>query len=491
MKSMTLASGMGLLAGALALAGSSVWSRAPVYASVNPFVAFEPPPAVAQATQAEADPAVRRSRLVALNVGTLPSPPPGAFDPRPAVVPRQPVLTLELFPDVFVAATFDRFDPNPAGVTWVGRVEGDPRSSVTLVYGEGLLTGSIAMEAGTFAIRPASEAVRTALPQPAGAVHVIAEIDQGALPREADPLEVTYSQADLDRAADVVMQDSADVIDVMVLYTPTARAHIGGTTPITQLITVAVSETNTSYANSGIHQRIRLVHTGLVEYTEESSFNAVLSALRAGSAPGLEGVAALRDLYAADLVMLLIHPPSPSACGIAYVQNTVSPAFAPSGYSVTDSACMSPGFTFAHELGHNMGAHHDWFVSSSRLPYPYAHGFVNAGQRWRSIMAYNDRCTSQGFSCRRVLNWSNPDLFTNPYCEPGSGFICNTALWFLPGTRMGVPAGTRSDCVTGQVSSDACDADARQTLNNTALTVANFRQSVSAAGVNAPRQAQR
>lgn len=440
-----------------------------VYALVNPLVELDAGLQI-PANPRASDPAVRRSRFVSVNVNALPVPPADTFSARPSAPARQPVLTLELFPDVFVAATFDRFDPNPTGVTWVGKVAGDARSSVTLVYGQGVLTGSLLTATGTYMIRPAGNGV-----------HVIAEVDQALLAREADPIAVTYTAAEMEAAADVIMTDTAGVIDIMVVYTPTARTHAGGQTAIEQLIATAVSETNTSYANSRILQRIRLVHTAPVEYTEVSNFGTSLSALRLGTGAGLEGVAALRDQYAADLVMMLIHPTSPSACGIAYVQNSVSPAFSPFGFSVTDSACMSPGFTFAHELGHNMGAHHDWYVSSSQLPFPYAHGYVNPapGHRWRSIMAYNDRCSEQGFSCRRLLAWANPEQFINPYCEFGSGFVCNQSLWYVPGVRMGVPAGTRSNCQARQLNSTECDADDRRALNNTALTVANFRQSVT------------
>jgi hypothetical protein len=40
----------------------------------------------------------------------------------------------QLFPDVTIVGTFDRYDPNPDGMTWVGHVEGVPASFITLVY---------------------------------------------------------------------------------------------------------------------------------------------------------------------------------------------------------------------------------------------------------------------------------------------------------------------------------------------------------------------
>ena len=420
---------------------------------------------------AAADQTVMRSRLVAINVATLPDP-----RVRPQLS-REPSLSLQLFPDVFIVAVFDRFDPNAAGVTWVGHVENVPGSSVTLVYGNRLVLGSIVMPLGTFQIRPAAEDVRVANRQAAGEVHVIAQVDQAALRPEADPIVPVLAPAALEAARDTPMADSADVIDVMVLYTALAETAAGGAEGIINLINVGISETNTSYANSDVKQRVRLVNTGPVPYTEVNSFSTNLSNLRDG-VTGLDTVESLRDRYRADLVMLLVHPSNGDFCGIAYVMATVSTAFARSGVSVTDTSCVTPGFTMAHEWGHNMGAQHDWYMSASRLPYSYAHGFVNwkPGQRWRSVMAYNDACTTQKFSCTRLLAWANPNRrLTSSYC-PGGTFSCKSNLWLLS-EPMGLPADTGSSCLIGSLTNNYCDADDSRALNNTAATVANFRSS--------------
>jgi hypothetical protein len=414
---------------------------------------------------------VRRARYIGIDFSVLRAP-----GQRAAL--REPGITLELFPDVTIFATFDRYDRHAGGVTWVGHVEGDPMSTVTLVYRGTMMTGSIVTRNATFQIRPAPAEARLPAAGNGRVAHVVTQVDQSTLPREAEPIEVSLTAADIAAVKDIPMRDTADTIDVMVVYTPAARTAVGGAAAMSNLINLAISETNTSYANSGVIQRIRLVHAQEVPYTESNSFSVSLNALRAGTG-GLSSVPALREAHGADMVQMLVHPPDPDACGIAFLMTNVSTAFAPNAFSVTDTSCVSPNYTFAHELGHNMGARHDWYVDSGTTPFSYAHGYVNpaVGQRWRTIMAYVDMCSDMGFNCTRLLHWANPERrFLS--CN-GSLFNCNQLqYWFYPGAPMGVPGGTNTSCSTNNQNASNCDADDRRTLNNTALSIANFRQAV-------------
>lgn len=425
---------------------------------------------LAQEPAQQASPAVRRSRYIGIDFSML-------RNRAQRQMLREPVVTLELFPDVTIFATFERYDRNPDGITWVGRVEGVPMSTVTLVYRGTTMIGSIVMPNGVYRIRPAAEDVRAATSQGTRVTHVVSQIDQDAYPAEAQPIEVPLTAAQVAAAADTPMKDTADVIDVMVVYTASAAADTGGTTGMTNLINLAISETNTSYANSGIVQRLRLVHTAQVPYVESGDFNRSLTDLRAGFG-GLSAVPALRDQHGADMVQMLVHPTSPNACGIGFLQTTVSTAFAPNAFTVTDTDCVSPNYTFAHELGHNMGARHDWFMDSGVTPFTYAHGYVNpvTGQRWRTIMAYPDMCQALGFSCTRLLNWANPEKKFLPGCDSGRFNCSQLQYWFYPGPPMGIPGGTRTSCPSGNATNAACDADDSRVLNNTGLAVANFRQ---------------
>ena len=74
-------------------------------------------------------------------------------------------------------------------------------------------------------------------------------------------------------------------------------------------------------------------------------------------------------------------------------------------------------------------------------------------------MSYNDVCAAVGVSCTRLPYWSNP------YVTYG-------------GKPMGIPGGTSTSC-PAYSPEPGCDADNHRALNETALTVANFRASVS------------
>lgn len=155
-------------------------------------------------------------------------------------------------------------------------------------------------------------------------------------------------------------------------------------------------------------------------------------------------------------MVLLVE--STQYCGIAYLMTTVSAGFANYAFAVVARECAVGNYTFAHELGHNMGARHDWFVDTGTTPHTYAHGYVNTapGARWRTIMAYNNHCAAQGFNCSRLNHWSNPNVLYN-------------------GAPMGVPPGSSTACSLNNVNNPPCDANDQLTLNDTALTVASFR----------------
>ena len=216
-------------------------------------------------------------------------------------------------------------------------------------------------------------------------------------------------------------------IDVMVVYTPSARSLWGSVATSNSNITTSITNMNTALTNSGVSNvLINLVYVGEIVYTESGSFSTDLSRLSGTSDGYMDNIHALRDTYAADLVGLVIGSPT-SSCGLGYL-NTVSTNYINSAaFTVTLYSCVVSNFSLAHEFGHNMGLNHDWYVNTSNSPCSHHHGYTNktaitngtsstASQRWRTIMAYNDECSNAGFTCTRINRWSNPS--SNYNSEP-------------------------------------------------------------------------
>lgn len=308
--------------------------------------------------------------------------------------------------------------------TWRGRWT-DGEGSVTLTVHGSELAGLIEAGPAVYEIVPRGRGLSS-----------LALLDTDRFPecatsdRQAAAVEPSFEEAGIATPP----ADSAGRIDVMVLYTASARSGAGGTAAIQAIAQAAVDAANTAYANSQITQRLRLVHTQEVTYNEASGdYYDHLDWVTADPT-----VAGLRNAYRADMVDLLVQ--DGAFCGLGWLMVNVNASFASSAFTVTTHYCAVGNLSFAHELGHNMGAHHDP-ANAGSAAYPYAYGhFING--LYRTVMSYSSQCPS---GCTRVAYFSNPNI-----------------------SYLSQPTGI---------------ADARdnhRVLNNTASVVANFRQEFKA-----------
>ena len=260
-------------------------------------------------------------------------------------------VQFDFFQDVSLTVDFDRVERQDSNVTaWSGKVEGIPASSATFVISGNVLTGSVNRGDGKiYQLRTAEDGTQWGL-----------EIDQSRFPNdEADGVPL-LTPGDATEGDPGVASDDGSTIDVLVLYTPSARIAAGGTTAMQQLVQLGIAETNTAYSNSKVIQRVRLVSSQEISYQEAAAgISTDLSRLR-NSNGGLEAVGTLRNTYAADLVSLWVNTEE-ATCGIGYL--LTSPTSTASdlsgcGFSVTQLDCATGYYTFGHEMGHNMGATH-------------------------------------------------------------------------------------------------------------------------------------
>ena len=389
--------------------------------------------------------AITRSRLVTFNEkGRLALPAaPGTATPA--------ILQLNLFEDVALTAIQSRIEQNASGsYTWFGHVAGVALSDVILVINGPRITGHIALPTATYNITPVK-----------GTLHRIVEINSGAILSGEDDSRIPEPAPNDNRT--ILAPEASDdgsVIDVMVLYTDDAVATNGVAT-LQNWIELYMAFTNQAYINSNLAQRAALVYTGEIAYNEPGDNDTALSDLTVKNDGKLDDAHTLRNTYHADLVMLLVNDdgdgPTGSCSGLAWVQTNVVPAGENNGFGVM-GACSFGSGVFAHELGHTMGGNHDWFVSTGTSPYPYAHGYVDTTNRFRTIMSYSNRCNALSISCPEITYFSNPAVS-------------------YQGAPVGVAGSTPTNCTSGTQPGTECVADIRTTFNNTDSNTAVFRSS--------------
>lgn len=384
----------------------------------------------------QADPPfVKRSRMAQINWQAL-----GAGEVQASAEREKKSIRLNLFPDTSYTAWVRQTEITRNQETiWQGGLEGTPASEVTLVMKDWVLVGNVSFPGGRFQIRFLEDGI-----------HCIREANPAAYPKERDPIpiltggnlaESVPEKKELSAFAQKLFLPSIlkpPVVDVMIAYTPAVLSAAGGISAVNALIALAVSETNTGYANSGVSQRINLVHTLDVSYSEAFfDWDSTLDRLQRTNDGFMDQVHPLRDAHLADLVVLLVN--DGEFCGQGYLMETPSTLFTSWGFSLVNWECATGNYSLAHEMGHNMGSEHDRANAGGLGSYSYSFGYQAPDRSFRTIMAYD--CPG---GCPRINYWSNPDVI-----------------------YIGRP--------TGVVFTSPVSADNRRSLNNTAPFVCNFR----------------
>jgi fibronectin type 3 domain-containing protein len=320
--------------------------------------------------------------------------------------------------------TMDDSVSHPASVVFTG-TSSDGQAQLTLALSEGVLFGSINAAGSLIRFYPFSDSL-----------YIVHETPLDLMPEDEPPLIAELTQ-DASRSS-LSLPDNGSQIDVMVIYTPEAQSAVGGAAAMQAMIGAAIAETNTGYQNSGILQRLNLVHASQVNYSEANfNWSQTLVRLKEPNDGYMDEVHTWRDVYAADVVMMMVS--DVSACGIAWLMGTPSVSFESYAFGAVSTLCATGYYSFGHELGHMMGGHHDRQTSSDDGAYAYSHAYQAPDNAFRTVLAYN--CPG---GCPRVNHYANPLVYYG-----------------------GQPTGV--DYRAGN------SADNARTFNNTAWYVANFR----------------
>ncbi|MEI2456391.1 M12 family metallo-peptidase [Lysobacter firmicutimachus] len=352
------------------------------------------------------------------------------------ITETQDTLLLNLAPGVSLKAHKLQAERKPDGVViWQGLVGDpnkqlkrintftgaelidDPEESAIIVRNGDKIAGTVRSGGKLYRIDPLKRGG-----------HTISLIDESRMPPDhpasgynAKPIVPFVNDPGFDEAA--FNQKAPYTVRVMVVYTQAAANAVGDTLAKANL---AITESNQSFANSAVNVRFQLAGQYTSSYVT-AGFDTDLSRFR-GTADGyLDSYHTTRNNIAADVNVLIIT--DNAYCGLGYLNSNAAGAF-----SVVGHTCMTGYYSFAHEIGHNFGAHHDPNNGTNTV-YPYGHGYWAPNKTWRTVMAYN--C---GSNCPRLKYWSNPNITYN-----------------------GVPMGT------------AAKSNNARVLNERAATVAAFR----------------
>ena len=316
-------------------------------------------------------PGATRSRLVTFDIANLLRP---ASD-RPENVAGVSRITLNLFPDTVLSAVLDRLETGTEGfVTWVGHLADDDLRLASFTVRGSVMAGTVQTSGATYVLRSGG----------AGLTRIM-QVDTSRVLPDGEPLV----HSGLAAAPPPAVPDDGSTIDVLMLFTRATRNALGGAANVTAWINQQVANANTAYANSQVVHRLRLVGIRDAEQGGSSNTAIDLDRLTTIGDGYFDEIHGIRNAVQADLVHLVIANAT-DACGIAHLmeagQNVVG--FGIYGFSVGVYNCDFK-FTFAHELGHNMGANHAPVDPVSATPVaPYAFGYKDAVGGFRTLMAY-------------------------------------------------------------------------------------------------------
>ena len=261
---------------------------------------------------------------------------------------RQSQIELPLFADATVRVRTTEIKKNGDVDVWKGIVDGDPFSRATIVWNGNDVMGNIHTGDRIFRITPLGEGK-----------HVIGEVIQYSLPPEACNKQRKVGDnaggqfgggAHTEVLSTSGQKTTANVIRVMVVLKNSTIFCSSSFPGIQDVFRVACEESlndvwNTNHYTTGYTASVLIACSG---YSPQGGdFEDDIDWLASNSA-----IALLRDMFFVDLVSLFAE--NGDWCGLGNTP-TVSDSSDHRAFSVVKTSCAFDNYSFAHELGHNLG----------------------------------------------------------------------------------------------------------------------------------------
>lgn len=316
--------------------------------------------------------------------------------------PHSNILTLPLFGENLNIIRKQGLSRSESDYTWHGKIENDDTSSVVLTVKDGHLYGNIQQNGQPYEIRKAPEGGLYQILRVTGTpVASGNDVFHGNLASESQTAAGGVDSGTVSTSAPAT-SDQAPVVDVLVFYTAALAAREGQ--GLNAFLQNRVDIANAAYADSGVQGSLNLLKAVQLDASQEKILSEDIPIYQALEKLSAENTARqLRDDIGADLVSLVRKYQGQGLCGLGtinfkYSQNGKPELLPESAYSVTEtgrwqisqtsySYCVES--TFAHEIGHNLGARHDRDHASGRGIFSYSFAYDRPGE-FATIMSYDN-----------------------------------------------------------------------------------------------------
>ncbi|MDQ8203862.1 BACON domain-containing carbohydrate-binding protein [Pelagicoccus sp. SDUM812003] len=362
------------------------------------------PPTVAEASQGLNARHVIRSRSLVVDLDAVDQMEPGdAFQ-------------LDLFEDARIDARLTRRFDRLGYEAFFAEGWADPAETIVMIRREGRLTAVVDRRDGQYRLYSDGEDR-----------HRVDEIDRNALGECAEPLLAEAIDASADPAShhaepppydaeiEFDQDDAAHQVRVLFLYTDEAEQE---QSRLEDDAIVGIELANAAFMNSDIPGRLVFAGAVRTDYQATGDSSTDLFRLRFSGDEYMPEAHELRDLYAADLVCLVVDELKNNIAGSAYLMNSYDQR-GRYGYSILRRWSVAD-LTLAHEIGHNLGATHDRLAACGTEDgsceytelFDYNFGYISYEGYYRTVMAYNPPDSGNYW---RAPIFSNPDLVWEGY----------------------------------------------------------------------------
>lgn len=349
-------------------------------------------------------------------------------------------VELMLFNDTKVMVENIVIDQKENGmVTWEGSIPARKYGHASLVFINGSMGGTVQIDSKVFEISPTLQS----------GVAEIVEMDQSKFPDPANHVDASPAQTVRQTRllstplrpqlrTQIRRLPTLSIIKILAIYpvpniAPTIRPVL--CTPYILDVNAAKLEASlnnamppsfspmaTQYNNPRMHVRFEVTARCQTGIDLDHTLYQQRQNLR-----NSETIKALRDTYHADLVALISPRHLQSGCGSS--DDAPGQGLDESlAFAVVDQGCALSVFSFAHEIGHLLGMHHERYTAytkdNSEFPETCSYGYVNVLDGFTTILGGWKLCADLRFGASNAC--PKVGIYSRGFSNLREGVACSS-----------------------------------------------------------------